>query len=205
MAYTQLNLPDSLPKSVAVVIRGCVEPLFQDVHYLLATTFSEPDDIAPRRQLQLPIAHTLLAAIAGISTVLCSTSGEPGIRFKNCLISFYPWDIDPPTGSSKEDTSQILYKTFRNPLVHYLGAHKNKNTQKIIRIAQIFRGTDDAELRVENLERCTVKPYSEPCLVVSEKNITLWLDPLYWGIRKLVERWASDADEVSKANRGLSK
>ena len=200
MAYVGLDLPDSLPTAVKTVIRGCVEPLFQDVHYMLATTILELAGDGPRRQLQVPIAHILLAAVAGFSTSLCSAQGATGVRFTNCLTSFYPWDVDPPTGISKEDASSALYNTFRNPLVHYLGTHKNGGDNTMVRIVQIFRGTSDAEARIEELERFSIKPYSEPCLVVTEHKTTLWLDPLYWGVRKLVERWARDASEVSQAN-----
>ena len=67
MAYVGLDLPDSLPTAVKTVIHGCVEPLFQDVHYMLATTILELAGDGPRRQLQVPIAHILLAAVAGFS------------------------------------------------------------------------------------------------------------------------------------------
>jgi hypothetical protein len=70
-----------------------------------------------------------------------------------------------------------------------------------VNIGPIFRGTDDAETRVEELERLTVKPYSVPCLVVTPEKRVLWLDPFYWGARKLVERWSHDADEVSHADQ----
>lgn len=200
MAYVNLDLPDAIPDSVSVVIRGGVEPLLQDVHWMLATVITEPPNTGPYRQLQVPIAHVLLATVAGISTQLLHAPNKgTGERFKECFTRFFPWDIDPPKGVSKDEAAKILYEVFRNPLVHRLGL--NRSSAPVVKIGQVFRGTDDAETRVEELERLTLKPYSNPCLVVTPKRRILWLDPLYWGVRKLVERWSRDADEVSRADQ----
>lgn len=76
MAYVELDLPKSLPDSVHTVIRKGVELLLQDVHWLLATVIAEPTDTAPPRQLQIPIAHMLLAMVAGVSTKLLHAPGN---------------------------------------------------------------------------------------------------------------------------------
>jgi hypothetical protein len=142
----------------------------------------------------------LLATVAGASTQLLHTPGKgTGARFRECLVSFFPWDIDPPRGVSNEEAAKILYDVFRNPMVHFLGL--NKATDPIVKIGHVFRGTDDAEQRVEQLERLTVKPYSDPCLVVTPEKRVLWLDPFYWGVRRLVERWSRDADQWRKRIR----
>ena len=200
MAYVELDLPNTLPDTVRIVIRKGVEPLLQDVHWMLATVIAEPTDTAPRRQLQVPIAHVLLATVAGVSAKLLHAPGKgAGDRFKECVTRLFPWDIDPPTGISNNEAAAILYAVFRNPLVHYLGL--NRASAPAVKIGQVFRGTDDAESRVEELERLTVKPYSVPCLVVTPEKRVLWLDPFYWGVRKLVERWCRDGDEVSHADQ----
>ncbi len=200
MAYVPLDLPERLPEPVESLIRCGVEPLFQDVHWMLATTVGEAYDKGPSRQLQIPVAHMLLAAVSGISTELYRrdpSDHNTGTRFKQCLVAYFPWDVDPPSGVSNVGASHILYKIFRNPLVHSLGHHKVGI--KETKIGCVFRGTAESERRVEELERLTVKPYSVPCLAVSCTSQTLWLDPLYWGVRKLVERWARDETEVAYA------
>jgi hypothetical protein len=205
MTYVPLDLPPTLPISVVSSIRGGLEPFFHDVHYLLATTIGQPGDTAPRRQLQVPAAITLLSVIAGFSTKFCNRPGNTRERFENCLTDFFPWDIDPPTGVSKEEAAKVLYIVFRNPLVHYLGW--NRSGHYVVKIGQTFRGTDDAERRVEELERITGKPQSDPCLVVepgTPGKRVLWIDPLYWGVRKMVERWARDAHEVTEAAKRFS-
>ena len=204
MTYVKLDLPHSLPDSVRIVIRQGIDPLLQDVHWMLATVVGEPTDIAPPRQLQLPIAHVLLATVAGVSTKLFHAPEKTGTgdRFKACLIEHFPWDIDPPIGVSKDEAAKILYDVFRNPMVHRLGL--NKASDPAVKIGQVFRGTDDAENRVEKLECLTVKPSSEPCLVVTPEKRVLWLDPFYWGVRKLVERWSRDEFQVSKADKKFS-
>jgi hypothetical protein len=200
MAYVELDLPNTIPNTVLTVIRKGVEPLLQDVHWMLAMVIAEPTDTAPRRQLQVPIAHVLLATVAGVSAKLLHAPGKgTGDRFKECMTRFFPWDVDPPTGVSNDEAAKILYEIFRNPLVHYLGL--NRASAPVVKFGQVFRGTDDAENRVEELERLTVKPYSAPCLVVTPEKRVLWLHPFYWGVRKLVERWSRDADEVSHADR----
>lgn len=203
MAYVKLDLPETVPASVSTVIQEGVEPLLQDVHWMLATVIAEPTDTGPRRQLQVPIAHVLLATVAGVSAKLLHAPGKKdGERFKECVTRFFPWDIDPPKGASNDEAAKILYEVFRNPLVHRLGF--NGASAPVVKIAQVLRSTADAENRVEELERRTVKPYSNPCLVVTPEKRVLWLDPFYWGVRKLIERWSRDADEVSQADQRLT-
>jgi hypothetical protein len=199
MAYVKLNLPDTIPESVSIVLREGVEPLLQDVHWMLATAIAEPSDTGPQRQLQVPIAHVLLATVAGVSAKLLHAPGKNhGSRFQECLTRFFPWDIDPPKGASNHEAAKILYEVFRNPLVHRLGS--NGGSGPGVKIGQVFRGAADAENKVEELERRTRKSYSNPCLVVTPQTRVLWLDPFYWGVRKLVERWSRDTEEVSHAD-----
>lgn len=200
MSYVELDLPDAIPTSVNSVIRRGVEPLLQDVHWMLATVIAEPADTEPGRQLQVPIAHVLLATVAGVSAKLLHAPGRKnGERFRECIIRFFPWDIDPAAGVTSEEAAKILYEFFRNPLVHRLGL--NKASAPGVKIGQVFRGSDDAERRVEELEHRKVKPFSVPSLVVTPERRVLWLDPFYWGVRQLVERWSRDADEVSLADQ----
>jgi hypothetical protein len=84
-------------------------------------------------------------------------------------------------------------------MVHYLGL--NKVGGPIVKIGQVLRATDNAELRVEQLENTTEKPYTDPCLVVTPEKRVLWLDPFYWGVRTLIERWSRDMQEVSQAGQ----
>ena len=203
MVYVPLVLSQSLPNSVCTVIRQGVEPLLRDVHWMLATAIGEPNAVAPPRQLQVPIALVLLATVAGVSRELLHPPKKmrDRARFEECLNRYFPWDIDPPTGVSSECAANILYKVFRNPLVHHLGLHTGGNL--VVRIGKVFRGTDDAENTVEELERLTVKPFSEPCLVVTLEKQVLWVDPFYWGVRKLVEQWSYDDAQILHADKRL--
>ena len=204
MAYVPLALPKSLPNPVLTAIRIGVDPLLEDVHWMLATTISMPNDTGPRRQFQTPIAHVLLATVAGVSTELFHPPDDKkntGDRFRECLSRYFPWHIDPPENVTSECAARILYGAFRNPLVHYLGWSKPR--RPTVRLGQVFRGTDDAENSVEELERLTEKPYSKPFLVVTPQSRTLQLDSFYWCIRKLVECWSSDGTQVSHAAKRL--
>ena len=203
MVYVPLVLSQSLPNSVCTVIRQGVEPLLRDVHWMLATAIGEHNAVAPPRQLQVPIALVLLATVAGVSRELLHPPKKmhDRARFEECLNRYFPWDIDPPTGVSSECAANILYKVFRNPLVHHLGLHTGGNL--VVRIGKVFRGTDDAENSVEKLERLTVKPVSEPCLVVTLEKQVLLVDPFYWGVRKLVEQWSCDDAQILNADKRL--
>ena len=61
MAYVPLTLPDKLPESVDTVIRKGVEPLLEDIHWMLVSPTGRPDKSGPPRQLQIemdPISWT---------------------------------------------------------------------------------------------------------------------------------------------------
>ena len=99
MAYVPLTLPDKLPESDDRVIRKGVEPLLEDIHWMLASPTGRPGKSGPPRQLQLPIALLLLATVEGVSTKLFQPAKtmDVGKRFKECLIRYYPWDIEIPS------------------------------------------------------------------------------------------------------------
>jgi len=200
MAYVPLDLPTSLPTPVGQVIRGPVEGYLHDVHWMLATTLPGGAD-GPGRQLQNPIAMTLLATVAGVSTELFQApkGTGTGTRFKDCLIHFFPWDVDPPSGVSNEEAAGILYDGFRNPMVHFLGLWNPLRTK----LGIVFRGTEDAEARVEDLERSNTNPYSDPFLVVTTEKRVLWLDQFYWDVRQMIQNWARDSDQMAGAHERI--
>ncbi|MCY3829853.1 MAG: hypothetical protein OXF89_12020 [Rhodospirillaceae bacterium] len=177
---------------------------------MLGTVIRSPTDDAPPRRLQQPIALVLLATVAGISKILFHLPTEfdqvrykDRIQFVECLKGYFPWDIDPPKGVFPEEAVEILYDVFRNPLVHALGF--TKAGMPTVRIGQLFRGTDDPENSIEALERLEEKPYTEPCLSVTQEESVLLVDPFYWGVRKLVERWSGDDTQVLHAEGRLRK
>ena len=204
MAYVPLTLSSSLLDSVNTVIRTGVEPLLEDVHWMLATPTGRSGAPGPPRQLQLPVALVLLATLEGVSAKLFQPEEKmkSGERFKECLNRYFPWDIDPPRGVCCEEAATILYSTFRNPLVHRLGLHESKFPA--VKIGQSFPG-NAAESGLERLELSRGKPASEPCLVVTQDKRTLWLGPFYWGVRTLVERWSCDTTQVERADEKFRK
>lgn len=202
MSYTPLNIPTSTPSLVQKIIRKSVDPLLDDVHWMLATAVSAR---GPKQQLQFPIALTLLAAIAGVSTQLLwvEKSTNTGERFRTVLRDYYPWEMDSPQGASKKDAVSVLYDVYRNPLMHNLGLRTETTYQ--IKIGRILRGTEDAEVSVEELEKQKEKPYSKSSLVVTPEKRVLWLDPFYWAVRKTIESWATDSEQVTHAAERLQK
>lgn len=203
MPFLPLALPKTLPDPVQATIESCLEPLLRDVHWMLGTVVAEPRADGPPRQLQLPVALTLFAAVAGLSSkkLFQPKHGDrSGDRFRECLTRYFPWDACPADGTSPAKASGLLYRAFRNPLVHCLGFGELRDPA--IRIGQAFRGSSDAENRVEDLERATDPG---PCLIVARDSYLLRLDPFYWGVRKLVERWSQDEVQVTHAASCLAR
>lgn len=217
MTYVTLTLPKTLPHNVAMFIRHRVEAYLFDARQLLSTAFPEAH---PRAQIQRPIALTLLATIAGVSRVLHSRKNAKGgdetfdsVLFPGFVADYYPFDIDPPKDVTPDVAAKILYSAFRCPLVHSLNTdgpdsmptNIARSPEFITKIGRALRGNSDAERDVEALERCETKPYSEPWLVVRPDATVLWLDALYWGVRKMIERWALDAEQVKLADQKMAE
>ena len=204
MAYVPLTLSNSLPDSVRMAIEIGVEPPLQDVHWMLATPIGISTGAAPPRQLQLPIALVLLTTVAGVSELLLHTDKtKDREKFMECLTTYFPWHIARPTGVPPEGAANILYEHFRCALVHELGFHKRG--EPIFKVVKFFPGTDDAEKRIEELERFTEKQIAGDCLLKTPKERVLYLPQFYWGVRKLVERWSCDDTQVMHADKKLTK
>ena len=162
---------------------------------MLATAHPDRD----RKQFQLPTAITLLSVVCGISTSLYQKSGNTRERFIGCLVDFYPWALDPPEGVTTEEAAGILYKSFRNPLSHYLGLDHKRGFK--LKVGQVLRGNGNAKSDVEKLERYVGKPYTKPSLVVTPDRQVLWVDQFYWGVRKMVEAWVRDPAQLAAAEK----
>lgn len=199
MAYVPLTLPDDLPTGVHRVIRGTTERFLEDIHWMLATAHPER---GPKHQFQRPSAVALLAIVAGISRLPFKDDRQSGKRFKDCLNRFFPWDVDPPDGVSPIEAAEILYSVFRNPLVHQLGIDFDRSYA--VKIGAILAGSENAEKSIEEMERSAAKPHTKPCLVVSDNKRVLWVNPFYWGVRRLIERWAADSALVRQTEERIS-
>ncbi len=199
MPYTPLDLPADLPESVRAVVAE-VEKYLYDVHCLLATPNRET---TPGRQFQLPVALTLLTAVAGISSHLYRRKRKDKSRFIGCLEDFYPWDLDPPEGVPPRKACEELYEAFRNPLLHDVGV----SFQQIgkMKLGQIFPGTDDASERIAELERTEGKPFDKAAVVVTPEKRVLWTNAFYWGVRRMIERMLRDEELVASAENALSE
>ncbi len=66
----------------------------------------------------------------------------------------------------------------------------------------VFSADEKSQLQI--LERafpCSPPGPGKPIhLILTPRKRVLWLEPYYWGVRKLVERWSQDDDRVSRAN-----
>jgi len=173
-----------------------VEKLLEDVHRLLAI----PPPVDAGGYLHRPIALTLAASVDGFSNQLYCAGQKIGgsrERFVACLLQFYPWDIDKPEAETPESTAKIIYDSFRNPLIHQLNLHLHGPRSR--KLGRVHRGVSEIEKAIEDLEKSRVKPYSKPFLVATSEKRVLWLDAFYWGVRQMVQRWATDGEQVRMA------
>jgi hypothetical protein len=73
-------------------------------------------------EFQFGIAHLLLPAIAAVSTTLYEQSGSNGERFRQLLLNYYFFILEPANAVPSIDAARTLWSVFRNSLAHDLGS-----------------------------------------------------------------------------------
>lgn len=195
MGYQLLRLGGDTPPTVTTLIRSALEPQLRDVHSMFRLPIAEQQLDAG---CNFAIAHTLLALIGGISAVLYEQAGAPGELFKKVLNERY-WLIDPPSGASHNEASEILYQEFRNSLTHGLGLSieydpktKSRRVTKTKYRLEIKKYEKLSEEKIELREVAPSRPKISATLTVKGKDAVLLVDGLYWGLRCLVEQLTRD-------------
>src|SRR5437879_2273730 len=106
MAYRPLRIDSATPQHVAEFIREHVDMQFHDVHCMLRLPLASADLNAG---CNFTAASFLLLLIGGLSTALYRQDGGDGIRYKDVLKAFYPWDLEPSDGVGRDEGSSDLY------------------------------------------------------------------------------------------------
>jgi hypothetical protein len=77
-------------------------------------------------------------AIAGVSTTLYEQSGSNGERFRQLLLNYYPFILEPANAVPSIDAARTLWSVFRNSLAHDLGfdveRHAKTPETKLMRV-----------------------------------------------------------------------
>jgi len=156
----------------------------------------------------LPIAQVLLNAISGISTTLYKHKGGSGAQFKGLLEHYYPWDLEPPNSPSPNEGASLIYDVFRNPLTHNLGLHlfgESTPKVKIKRFARANGAGGPIEAKIVQWEKSPIRPNWSYTVIARSDATVLFVEPLYWGVRIMLERLLSDQARMSEAELFLEK
>lgn len=190
MPYTPLVL-DHVPAPLRNFVDDTVEKYLRELHYLLAVPI--PTKAGPQH-FQISIANMLLAVISGTASTLTTFDPPSGTQFIKALLQYYPWDRDMPVDGTPKDASHILYRVFRNPIVHTGFALRGGRTVKTGRGIYPLDAIG-IEREVERIETSAVRPFVKRSIVIEPDKIVLWLDPLYWGVRQMIQRALAEASQ----------
>lgn len=203
MSYQQLSIDSNTPSIVERFVRQHLEMQFQDIHCMLRLPLPAQDINAG---CNFAIANSLLSLVSGLSAFLTEnidTSGNSGTKFKEVLLNYYPWDLQPLVNSTKERSVDHLYEYFRNPLAHSLGLRRKGNFLIVIAKGIL------SEQEIEKLEQSTT-PHVQaieytPITVNNEQieQITLYVEYFYWGVREMLKRLTIDTAQMQKTEQGL--
>lgn len=203
MSYQQLYLDSNTPPVVESLVRQHLEMQFHDIHCMLRLPLPELDIKAG---CNFAVANSLLSLVSGLSAFLTEnidTTGNSGSKFKEVLLNYYPWDLQPPVNSTRERSVEHLYEYFRNPLAHSLGLRSKGNFLIVIAKGIL------SEQEIEKLEQSTT-PHPQaieytPITLNNEQieQITLYVEYFYWGVREMLKRLSMNAQQMQKTEQGL--
>ncbi len=208
MPYIPVAKPDSLPPRVRAAVEKLETHYLRELHVMLRLPI-------PSYRLTSPCtfscAQVLFALVAGVSTMLYAhRDGSPGADFKGLLIDFYPWTDEPSLSVSPEEAARLIYEVFRNPLTHNLGAHvRRRHATPLVKVKRGGRAAGAGgltEAMIERLEKAPRPPRLSAAIAVRPGDATvLFVEPLYWGVRVMLENLLRDNGRMAKADVYLGK
>lgn len=205
MSYRNLNIDPTIPIHVGKLIKQIEAHYLSDVHAMLRLPIPNYRIMAG---CNFAIAQVLMATVSGVSTTLYSYSGGKGTRFKGLLIDYYPWGQEPAQSLTPEQSADIIYSVFRNPLTHDLGQDIEKKAKtplvKIKRLVTKNKTRGLPEKAIEKIENTAKRPNMSPTVTTRSDATVLLVEALYWGLRKMIEELTADKARIIAAERFLS-
>lgn len=212
MAYRPVVLSTNTPPRVRQLINEYIENLsFSDIHTMLQLPLP---DYELGAGCGFAITHVLMSVIGGVSTTLYDPTrnggkDEIGKKFTRLLEDYYPWNREPSSGLPPRGAANIIYEVFRNPLTHDLGLNvKGRRLQVSIKRLRIsVNGEERTGLRereIEQLERGP-RPKMSATVTRSDQGIILFVEALYWGVRRMIEKISVDKTRMKAAEKFLSE
>lgn len=195
MPYQPIQLGNHIPDKLRSLVSELVDPALADFRFLL-----QVNDVSSgsKGSLQKPLAAILLSISDGAANFLCPGYPINGKRFKAFLEKNYPWEMDEPSGMSREDARNFLWDLVRCPLLHRFGALyvPNSKSHKTIKYNRIHSLSDDDIVGLET--RRTIRPYTSSTIESSQTAVIFSIESFYWGLRMAIER-SLDTPEKSRA------
>lgn len=205
MPYRQLKVDPKAPARVKALVERVENHYLRDVHCMLRLPLSHYGLTAG---CNFAIAQVLMATIGGVSVTLYSQSGRSGRSFKNLLVDYYPWDLEPKTTLKPANGAEIIYSVFRNPLTHDLGLglEKKATTPKVLikRLVTENKTRGLPEATIERIEDTENRFRMSATLTAQPDATVLLVEALYWGVRVMLERLTRDASRIQKADTFLA-
>ena len=191
------------------LIRHIEDLSFSDVHSMLRLPVS---NYGINAGCNFAITHVLMSVISGVSTTLYKEKGLVGERFVGVLEEYYPWELEPSGVLPKEEAASAIYEVFRNPLTHDLGLDlKDKAKGRVVKVKRLktaLRSGRDrglTEKQIEEIEASTIRPRMSASITGTDQKAVLLVEGLYWGVRRMIERLASDHQRMSAADAFLER
>ncbi len=222
MAYHKLDLDcQKWPHVEWFVREGLEGRYFVDIHHMLRLPLKEKGIDGG---CNFSVAHTLLAALSGISTTLYTQrKNHYQSDFKNALRNFYPWDDEegaPLSDGDKDEVIDTLWDEFRGVLTHHaaLPMHWDRVKEQwapaepgytlgIKRWVKTNRnGLSEAKIR--RLETSKTWPFPNMMtrtVVIDQDAKVLKIERLYWGVRRMVEQITRCEARMRNADQYLGR
>jgi hypothetical protein len=205
MAYRGLKIDPSTPATVRKLVGTLESHYLCDVHSMLRLPIPNYRIMAG---CNFAAVQVLMATIGGISTTLYSHTGGKGKRFKDLLIGYYPWSLEPPNTVTPVQATDIIYSVFRDPLTHDLGLDIEKKAKtpsvEIKRRATKNKTRGLPEKEIEALENTASRPNMSPTVTVRPDATVLFIEALYWGVRRMIEDLLADKTRMQSADSFLA-
>ena len=209
--YTPLSLHPETPPNLRQAINNSLELLLRDVRALLQLPKPERGFHAGGNYLAI---IGLCSVIAASSRFLYPRKFGDGKAFKKLLSDRFPWDFEPSVGLRGEEAAEVLYKVFRNSLVHSAGLAieqrgQGGNKTYVIKPPTLqpkvkkYNGLSDKTLR--GYESSLERPGFSATLIrrESEQVMVVLVEGLYWGVRRMITDLVDDPEIRTASNTML--
>jgi hypothetical protein len=186
MLYAPLAVPETAPQMLREFCASVIDPRFAEFEYLLTVQMPGADQ---KGSLQLSLTSLVCALADGCAQTLLPGKMTNGDRFKNYLLRFYPWKLDPPDGLTPEEACAAIWDKYRNPTMHRFGINKSNPLERV-KFGRIHTQTPDT---MKKLQQYDERPYSLPFIRRGDGRIVLWIDAFYWGTRLAAQTALADS------------